>query len=51
MLHAASELDLEPPHIPTRKIPKRIDDGTSDGEFPGSPEAVHCPIYFQLIDY
>ena len=43
--HAASELDLEPPHVPRRrKVPKRIDEGTSDGEFPDSPEAVHRPI-------
>jgi hypothetical protein len=49
--HATCELDLEPPHVPRRrKVPKRIDDGTSDGDFPDSPEAVHRPIYFQLID-
>ena len=29
---------------------KRIDDGTSEGDFPDSPEALHRPIYFQLID-
>ena len=49
--HVASELDLEPPQVPRRrKVPKRIDDGTSDGDFPESLEAVHRPIYFQLID-
>ena len=47
----SSELDLEPPHLPRRRqVPKRIDDGTSDGDFPDCPKELHRPIYFQLID-
>ena len=42
---------MEPPQVPRRrKVLKRIDDGTSDGDFPDSPEALHHPIYFRLID-
>ena len=48
---ATCDLHFEPPHVPRRrKVPRRIDDGTSDGDSPDSPEAVHRPIYFQLID-
>ena len=49
--HVSSELDLEPMHLPRkRKVPRRFDEGTSEGDCPDSPEAVHRPIYFQLID-
>ena len=41
--HVSSELDLEP-----MQVPRRYDEGTSEGDCP--PEAVHRPIYFQLID-
>ena len=48
--HVSSELDLEPPQFPRkRKVPKRFDEGSSV-DYPDSPEAVHRPIYFQLID-
>ena len=47
----SSELDLELPQLPRkRKVPKRFDEGSSVGDYPDSPEAVHRPIYFQLID-
>ena len=47
----SSDLDLEPPQLPRkRKVPRRVDEGSSVGDYPDSPKAVHRPIYFQLID-
>ena len=48
---STSELDLEPLHLPRRmKVPKRMDDGTSDGDFSDCPKELYRPIYFQIID-
>lgn len=47
----AESLDVGKPQLPRRhKVPKRIDDGTSTGDFHSSPKEYYRQHYFQAVD-
>ena len=47
----ADTLDVSAPHLPRRrKVPRRLEVGSADGDFPATPEDHYRHIYFQAID-
>ena len=47
----ADTLDVSAPHLPRRrKVPRRLEVGSADGDFPATPEDHYRRIYFQAID-
>ena len=47
----AESLDVGKPQLPRRhKVPKKIDDGTSTGDFHSSPKEYYRQHYFQAVD-
>ena len=51
MSSTAESLDVEEPQLPRcRKVPKRIDDDTSAGDFHSTPKEYYHQHYYQAID-
>ena len=47
----ADTLDVSAPQLPRcRKVPRRFEVGSADGDFPATPEGHYRRIYFQAID-
>ena len=47
----AEELGINEPQLPwQRKLPRRLDDGLSRGDFPSTPKAHFKQAYFEALD-
>ena len=47
----AEELGINEPQLPwQRKLPHRLDDGSSRGDFPSTPKAHFKQAYFEALD-
>ena len=47
----ASEFDIDEPHLPRRRrVPRRLDDGLSEGDFHDDPKSLYRQLYYEAID-
>ena len=47
----AATLNVDSPSLPRRKkVPRRLEVGSTDGDFPTTPKDYYRPIYFQALD-